>query len=395
MAKEEFLPGAYGEDYTFVSYGGKTYVVYSMKLGGRTVKLSYRVPEDRMKDFGIKDGNVQGISKEAFERLNYFGTADEIQAAGSDDHPFEGFVRNLREEFGNVSWLHDREVMEIFMMGHLEGMDSQAILNRVKQTEWYQNRTDWARTWELEKSEEQREVETRALSTRMLDSLQDDLLGAGFTIKDLGISPKEFNRMVERIASGKLGDPSEGFAIWMSNMQRKAEKLEGSLAWQAKDQAASDQAAYMNRPEDMKQRISEEAFEWLGPKGVPDDEVLTRWANRLVAGTSSDADWQQFIRNQATNLYPWLGPEERWMERASSYKRIAEGLYGKTIGWDHQALDKISGVDANGAPTGAAVDFGSYEKALRSTDEFWQGPTANDEAFAAVGRLNSIFNGVS
>lgn len=390
---EDFLPGSRGSDYTFVRHGGKIYVVYQLKVGGKTIKLSYRVPADRVKDM-VGSAKVNDISGKAFRSLNYFGTTDDITAAGGDDHPFDGFVRNLREEFGNVSWLHDREVMEIFMMGHLEGLDSTAILNRVKQTDWYEGRTDRQREWELELSEEQRDVETKSFATRMLDELQNNILGAGFTMKDLGINAKEFDEQVKRVVSGKLGSPEEGFLIWRTNLFNEAAKLEGSLAWIERDQQATEQNQYMNRPEDMKQRIQEEAFEWLGPRGVPDNEILERWAKRLVTGEASDADWQQFVRNQATNLYPWLGPEERWQERASSYKRIAENLFGKSIGWDHTILDKMSGVDANGAPTGAAADFQAFERAARQTDEFWQGGTANDEAFAGIAKMNSLFQGV-
>lgn len=390
---EDFLPGSRGQDYTFVRHGGKIYVVYQLKVGGKTIKLSYRVPADRVKDM-VGSAKVNDISGKAFRSLNYFGTTDDITAAGGDEHPFDGFVRNLREEFGNVSWLHDREVMEIFMMGHLEGLDSTAILNRVKQTDWYEGRTDRQREWELELSEEQRDVETKSFATRMLDELQNNILGAGFTMKDLGINAKEFDEQVKRVVSGKLGSPEEGFLIWRTNLFNEAAKLEGSLAWIERDQQATEQNQYMNRPEDMKQRIQEEAFEWLGPRGVPDNEILERWAKRLVTGEASDADWQQFVRNQATNLYPWLGPEERWQERASSYKRIAENLFGKSIGWDHTILDKMSGVDANGAPTGAAADFQAFERAARQTDEFWQGGTANDEAFAGIAKMNSLFQGV-
>lgn len=390
---EDFLPGSRGQDYTFVRHGGKIYVVYQLKVGGKTIKLSYSIPKDRVKDM-VGGAKVNDISGKAFRSLNYFGTTDDITAAGGDEHPFDGFVRNLREEFGNVSWLHDREVMEIFMMGHLEGLDSTAILNRVKQTDWYEGRTDRQREWELELSEEQRDVETKSFATRMLDELQNNILGAGFTMKDLGINAKEFDEQVKRVVSGKLGSPEEGFLIWRTNLFNEAAKLEGSLAWIERDQQATEQNQYMNRPEDMKQRIQEEAFEWLGPRGVPDNEILERWAKRLVTGEASDADWQQFVRNQATNLYPWLGPEERWQERASSYKRIAENLFGKSIGWDHTILDKMSGVDANGAPTGAAADFQAFERAARQTDEFWQGGTANDEAFAGIAKMNSLFQGV-
>jgi hypothetical protein len=390
---EDFLPGTRGKDYTFVKHGGNIYVVYTMKVGGKTIRLSYRVPADRVKDM-VGSAKVNDIGGKAFRQLNFFGTTEDITAAGGDEHPFEGFVRNLREEFGNVSWLHDREVMEIFMMGHLEGMDSTAILNRVKQTDWYQGRTDRQREWELEISDEQKQVELEAFRTRMLDELQNGILGAGFTMKDLGINAKEFEEQVKRVTSGKLGNPEEGYLIWRTDLFNKAAKLEGTLAWIERDQQAADQNAHMNKPEEMRQRIGEEAFEWLGPRGVPDNEILQKWADRLVSGERSDADWQQFLRNQATNLYPFLGPEERWQERASTYKRIAENLFGKTIGWDHAVLDQMAGTDTNGAPTGAAADFGAYEKAIRQTDEFWQGPVANDEAFAGIAKMNSLFNGV-
>ncbi len=391
---EDFLPGVYGQDYTFVRFNDKVYVVYKTPVGGKTVRMSWAIPGDKLEHYGATGGRIHNIGREQFRNLNFFGGADEITATGGDDPPFQSFLKDLREEFGNVSWLQDREVVEIFLMGHLEQMDPEAILNRVKQTGWYQKRTDRQREWELDMNDAQRKVELKSFRTRMMQEV-DGLLGAGFTLDDIGVTAKELDQMVSRVASGKLGDPSEGFLVWSDKLRRLAEKVEGTNAWIEKDSAAAEQRGYLNRPEEMREQIRQDAFDWLGPKGSPDEGLLTKWAQRLVSGDASEEDWANFMRQQAKALYPWLGPNERWADRASSYKRISEDLLGKTIGYDHKLLAKIGGVDAAGKTTGGAIDYGDFEKLVRSTDEFWRGPVAEEEAFGVMGRLNQIFNGVS
>lgn len=171
--------------------------------------------------------------------------------------------------------------------------------------------------------------------------------------------------------------------------------MEGTPAWMAGEQELEAQRAFLNRPEDMLEQIKQQALFWLGPRGVPDDATLQRWATDLVSQVKSDADWQQFLQNQAQALYPWLGPNEGWQDRAASYKQIVESTWGSPIGWDHEILSHLGQADANGGFTGSAMPFDEFEKLVRSKPEFWHGPVARQEGVDLVRYFNEIFRGVS
>lgn len=389
------FPGKRGPDYQLVRYGNRFYVVYRVKLGnGQFINMSWRVEKGDMKGFGVDENAFRRVDRQRFRNLNVFGSATEIVKRGSsDEHPFQTYVKHLREVNQGVSWLQSPEMMKIMLMGWAENWTATELQQRLTRTKWYQRRTEYQRTWELDKSKGQRQAEVTSTEAKVLEALHD-LYGPTITLKEAGITEKDINKWSHRIASGDLGDPSDGFDIWLSQQRRKAQKMEGSQAWIERQQEIEANKAFLNRPEDVKEQIRQEAFEWLGPGGVPDDSTLTRWAQDLVSENKSDADWQTFVRNQAKNIYPWLGPEERWQDRASIYKRVAEEQLGAPIDWDDQALQGLGATDQSGAFTGDALSLDDYTKRLRSTDRWWGTSVANEEGFKLVNYLNETFNGV-
>lgn len=388
------IPGKKGTDYQFVRYGDKVYVVYRVTLpGGKSINVSWRVSADDYKAFGIKPDGVKKITKAAFGNLNVFGDASEIAAGNKDEHPFQTYVKELRERYGGVSWLGNQEFMETMLMGYAEGWTASELEQSLKTTAWYQKRTDAQRAWELDYTKAERSSSMDVWRNRLNEAL-GDLLGEGMDVKEMGVTGPQLKRWAEQIASGKWGDPNDGFEVWLSRMRNRAEKVEGSAAWIERESALEQQRAFMNRPEDVKEQIRQEASEWLGPRGVPDDETLQKWSERLVSEKASDADWQQFLRNQAQTLYPWLGPDERWQDRAAIYKRIVEDNWGQPIDWDNRLLYRLGEKDASGGFTGQALGYDEFERVVRSKDEFWQGPVAKQEGFELYNYLNETFNGV-
>jgi hypothetical protein len=388
------LPGKQGTDYHYVRYGDHVYVVYRVKLpDGRYINTSWRVRNEDFKALGVDPSKVGRIGKAQFQNLNIFGTSEEIARGNRDEHPFQQYLHQLRQQYGNVSWFDNKEFVSTMLAGWAENMSASELEQQLKQTKWYQTRTDRARQWELEFTREERQQETSLWKTRIMDTL-DDLYGVAVSWKEAGVTAGEVNKAAKAIASGRWGDPSEGLETWLRRARARAEKVEGSAAWVQRQQEGEQQRAYANRPEDIAAKIREEAFSWLGPRGVPDNATIRDWSERLASERASDGDWQSFLKKQATSLYPWLGPEERWQDRASSYKKIVEDAWGKPIGWDNDMLAKIGGVDANGAPTNAATSYDDFERVVRSRPEFWGGPTAKQEGFELFNYLNSTFNGV-
>jgi hypothetical protein len=389
------LPGSRGADYRFVRYGDRIYVVYRVKLpNGQTINVSWRVEKDDYKALDVNPKNVRRISRQEFSRLNVFGSASEIADAGDQKHPFQKFIKDLQQQYRGVSWLSDKEFMEITLMGYAEGWDAAAIEQAVRRTEWYQSRTDAQRNWELEVNKADKEATLQTLRSRMAEELSDSIYGPGFDYTQ-HLTEAELKQAALSIASGQWGHPEEGFQFWAAQARNQAERIEGTNAWIERQQALEFQRAFMNRPEDVREQIRQEAVQWLGPRGVPDDSALTRWAENLVAETRSDADWQQFLRNQAKALYPFLGPEEMWMDRASIYKRIVEENFGTTIGWDNSLLYHIGEQNpTSGEYTGNALSYDAFERIVRSQDDFWKGPVARREGSELFAELNNIFQGV-
>lgn len=394
MPGPNVIPGAKGKDYRFVKYGGKIYVVYRVKIApGKYTNLSYLVEKDQYKALGVKPAAIKSIGRNAFRNLNYFGPASDIAGGNRDEHPFNRFVRELRERNPGASWLKDREFMATMLMGKAENWSAAELDQVLQKTNWYQNRTDAQRQWELYTGKADRNRALKSMAERVRDSLTE-LYGEGQSWQN-DWSTQRINLVARNIASGKWGDPSEGFELWFSNAQDKAAKIEGTAAWIERQQELEAQREYMNRPEDIREQIRQEAFEWLGPKGTPDEEALIRWSKDLAAELKSDGDWQSFLQTQAQSLYPWLGQGERWQDRAGSYKRILEEQWGTSIGWEEGLLFDIGEKnETTGEFTGAATSYDNFKRMARQDDRFWQSDLGKQEGAELFGLLNDTFRGV-
>jgi hypothetical protein len=392
---ESLLPGTRNQDYRFVRFGGRVYVVYNLKLpNGRQINMSWSISPKDYKAYGVNADAVQQISQGQHQSLAYFGDAREVQGGSPGEHPFQKYLKKLRELHGNVSWMGDRDFMEVMLMGYVEQWSSTELQQRLTRTSWYQQRTGAERSWELDMTKAERNNSTKTWSTRLTDAVTE-LLGPGMSLQEAGYKPKDLDAAALNIASGKWGDPNEGFETWLSQERKRLEKINGTAAWMDRQKSLEEQRAFLNRPEDVFEQLKQDATAWLGPTAVPDSSVLQNWAQRLVSGKASDADWQQYIQGQAKALYPFLGANEQWQDRASAYKRIVEETWGAPIGWEDPTLTHLGQVDANGRFTGQAMPYDEFEKLVRQDDNFWHGPVAKEEGFNLFNSLNSMFNGVT
>ncbi len=390
------FPGAFGKDYRFVSYGGKVYVVYFMPMaGGKNLQISWRLSDEDAKALGVKQGKIQHISQAGFKNLHFFGDWSEVRNdVLPEEHPFKTYLRKLHELHGNVSWLQDDQFLSVMMMGWAEGWSEAELQKRLERTHWYQSRTDRQRAWEMDLNTAQRKAETKTWTTQVSDALRE-MYGVGFDLADQGITQQQIGKWATDIASGKWGDPGEGFQLWLSSQQHKAEGIEGTPAWISMQNKLEEQRQFANRPEDKFQDLRTEARYWLGPMGVPSDDTLKRWADDLTTGKSSDADWKQFIQKRASKLYPYLDAETPWQEFADPYKATLEKLWGKPVNWDHPLLQSLGATDANGKDTAAPLSFHQFELNARQDPQFWEGPVARQEGFDLYQLLNQTFTGVT
>ena len=397
MPGPNMLPGAQGKDYRFVKApNGKVYVVYRVKLpNGSYTNISYLVPKADFKAFGVDPAKLGRVTGAQFRKLNFFGNASEIvmRGKGGGVHPFQQFVKSLHEQYQGASWLQDKEFMSVMLMGEAENWSAAELENATKQTKWYQSRTDAQRRWELDTAKADRVATIKSTRSQIADALSE-IYGEGMSW-DEQYSSEKLDTIAKNIASGKWGEPSEGFNLWFAGATNRAEKIEGTAAWIQAQQELEAQRAFMNRPEDIREQIRTEAFEWLGPRGAPDEDTLVRWSQDLASEIKSDGDWQSFLQTQAKNLYPWLGDQERWMDRAGSYKKILEEQWGTSIDWNEGLLGGIGEKnETTGEFTGAALSYDNFQRLARQDDRFWQSNLGRQEGFELFGALQDTFQGV-
>jgi hypothetical protein len=386
------LPGQKGRDYHFVRNGGQVYVVYNVDEPGMpNFRISFKIDPHDYDAYGIKAGDVPTINNATFKNFQHLGNASEIVQNGTDK-PFDQYLHHLQELNGNVSWLNNKEFLGVMLQGFMEGWDATETQQALSQTKWYDNRTQTQRDWALNLSKADRGAAVKGITGQMEEALRQ-LYGPDFVLKDTGIDKKTFSDIAQNIASGKFGTADEGFQLWQQRMRNRAEQVEGTPAWIAKEQQQEQQNQFNNRPEDMFQQIQTQAHSYLGPQGIPDSSTLQGWANRLVTGKASEADWTQYLEKQSHALYPWLNPGEQWQDRAASYKNIAEQQLGAPLNWNDKLLANLGAKDANGAPNGAALTFDDFTKAVRSDGRFWQSSTGAQETYGLFDFLNSHFNG--
>jgi len=391
-AAGKLLPGVKGKDYHFVRYGGGIYVIYNVAVQGLPgFRISFRVDPKDYGAYGIEPKNIGTVNKSTFSSFQHLGLASEIVVNGIG-HPWVQYLKHLQDLNGNVSWLNDRQFLSTMLEGFFKGWDSTETQQALTQTSWYQQRTQTQRDWALNLSKGDRGAAVDGVVAQMQEQLRT-LYGPDYALKDTGLTTNKLRQVAQNIASGKFGTLTEGFQLWSQRIRDKAEKVEGTPAWMQREQQIEDTRAFFNRPENAFQQLKEQSQAWLGPSGMLDDSTLKRWADNLVTQKVSEADWTQYIEKQAKALYPWLNPGETWQDRASSYKQIAERNLGAPVNWDDPLLAKLGGMDANGSPTGAAMTFDEYQKAVRSDGRFWQGATAANETYALWNRLNATFNG--
>lgn len=403
----DLLPGELGKHYSVVRYNGKQYVVYKVKVPGsnRYMKAMWKVTDPDK--HGIDADAGQQLTRGQFKELQMFGTADEIvRRNGGDKNPLKKFMEELRRRYGGTSYLKNKQVLGILVEGFLENADPGAIEDRIRQTDWYQKRTARQREWELGLSDRERDVQVDQMRGQMTNFLQTIFGPTMNWRKHFEGLDKNLANLAENIASGKWDDPSAAFADWQRRMQNKAEKIEGTAAWQARQKEVEEGRAFLNRPEDMFEQVRAQATEWLGYMGKPasgnrknpERNTLWAWANQLTSGKKSIHDFQAWLRTKAQTLHPYLGPDEKWMDRASTYKSAAEEYLGEALAWDDKLLRDFVKRDDQGAPLkggSVALTAWDFERAVKEDPRFRRSQGAVEEASAVADALGQLMSGAA
>lgn len=390
--------GKKGKDYELVRSGnGKFAVVYKVKLGNHVVKVAWNISKSEMEKAGLSASQAKPLTKKQWKSLKDFGNIDDIPDFQYNDkkNPFAKTIEYIEALYGGQGILKNKDVAAILAAGYIEGLPEQVILGQIRQTDWYQSRSDYQRTWlALAEGEKQGRINSTKVA---LKAKLESMFGDGWMDH---ATDEDIDKWATSIAAGQYGiqtDYNSAFAAWELKMLKKAEGQMGTPAQINADEADQALADSDANPAVMFEQIRNQATEWLGYFGKPDESLLQRWANDLSSGRRSQMEWESYLRQQKQSLYRNWGLEEKetWMDAVSPYKNGAEALLGTTLTFDDELFKDLSGKDAQGRATGFRMTFDDFENRVRQDDRYRTSSNANEMAAGFANFITGMFTGGS
>ena len=257
--------------------------------------------------------------------IDYATAGDAIAIQELVNEGFESWSELIEEFMGNYYSAHDPartdpEVMAIFTEVFVTGIwadpnvDLAAYIeSQLRGTEYYQALTAVAAEYNsLTLAEQRARVEQQAA-----------IVAEEFwnlTGNRLSISDEQVVEMATAVASGARTLSAVYQEIRDIALQDPESPLSRSIRTEE-----INQGVFGNSIENTAQQYRNEASEW----GVQlDDATLDQWAEDVLMGTVSDADWQEYVKDVAETLYPWKNRETKTSVAAqpylSSYRNLME-----------------------------------------------------------------------
>ncbi|MGH2980540.1 MAG: hypothetical protein ACRDKV_00665, partial [Solirubrobacterales bacterium] len=403
--KNRFLPGVRGKDFWIGRHGGNQYAIYTAEFRGNKVRVAVRLPSSRSKlrAMGLKPGDGRHITKAQAKGIQFGGfAADELIIHGEERNPFKAIIRALTRNFAGTDVLEDDEVAAIMLMGAALGWSDGEIQGELRNSKWWKKSTRYSRQWAQETTPEERKRTIASYQQKMVDALEETY-GLGW-LRHVPGGMKDIRQEAQRIASGQyglMGDPNDAFNLWIGKQTDRARKIEGTPAWVAFKQDQIAQREFENRPEEAFFQLQDMAKAYLGydPRGgarMAQDQ-LKELADDLAFARKTQGEIEQMFGRKARDLYQWLGPDERWIDRASTYKSIAEGLLGTPLGWNDSFLQDFTARDAEGnvRDPKIAMTADQFAHMVRSSDRWRFSTQGQETGLQGAGILTSMFAGAA
>jgi hypothetical protein len=400
-----FLPGKAGKDYRIEEYKGRLYVTYQVNYKkGRSLDVTWLLnySAEELEKMGVDASQARKLTREQFKKRHFLGTGKDLQIHGEKRHPFRKWMERMLTVYDipGATLLKDKGAVAVLLEAFAEGHqnDPDWISGALKKTKWWQKTSEHQRTWQLRKSEAEREGDIKTAAIGIEQKLEE-MFGFQWRKHLPQVDAKQIRKWAEGIASGVYGgagDPEQALLAWQQKFEQQAQKISGTPAWIAKQQQVEEERDFMQRPEDRMEQLRQEAISWLGYGGRPDNATLRQWAEDLTFERRSDAEWQQYLRKTKQDLYPYLAPDEKFLDRAAAYKATAEELLGTPLSWQDKLLRDFAAKDDTGKPLQdgkTALSMANFELAVRKDDRFWESKRAKEEGFAVINFLDSMFNG--
>ena len=302
--------------------------------------------------------------------VDYREAGDATELAGLAEQGYETmgefFEDTMSQYFsGNDPARTDSEILFIIarVMANPD-VDPNVITGWIQNTTYWNNTTDLAREWNgLSQSEQQHRIETQARLVSM------DYFAATGT--QLSITDSRIKSFAQEIASG-----SRTFASVYQSIRDLALQDPESPLSRAIRQEEITQRQYGVDVENQADVFRTDSMNW--GLQMSESQVLD-WAEKFNNNTYSQADWDNYMRDQADILYPWKSREVKTLDAAqpwlSAYERIMEA------GSQDLTNNDIQAALQQGMP------LFEFEQHLRKKPEWLETENANTELTNTAGRI--------
>lgn len=394
----DHLPGKEGKDYHFVKGpGGTVKVVYAMDIPGpKKGSIAFTVPKELYDRYNVDPDKVKQLTKAQMKNLQGFGSINEIKLRRGE-HPFQSWLNTMKRKFGTApGMLRDKEVMQTLYAAHLSNWDATELKGALQQTKWYDTKRTERIDWLFSSTSADKKTRLNSYVNNLTDYVRQQFGGVDWTAH--GINDAKIKEWAHNVASGRTGWEVDEAKTRIDEIARG---IEGTALWASEESSSQSGLEESQEWEDIFERFRSKNIEWLGPNGRSSQEVLTSWAKKRASGEVVDADYDQFLREQRTNLYPYITGDRSWQEFADPYKAALQRVMGDnaSIDWNHELLADLGSKDNNGVATGTAMSLYDFNQLARDPDKnaaaYNRGTALYDQGMDRLGGLLADLRGAA
>jgi murein DD-endopeptidase MepM/ murein hydrolase activator NlpD len=263
------------------------------------------------------------------------------------------------------SWLDNpgmEEVADLVDKAARNDWSEQRFMWKMRETEWYQQRTENQRTFDMLQSKDQ---EARVNQARA--QLRKTARQFGIDLTD-----KQIDR--EALSIARNGDSPEMIQAWVAR-KFVYDPVKGQPGLTA--------------------TFQEDLMDLAGEYGLDlSDKQLQRWTRDFIAADSSPEDFEQEMRERAEKLYPTLDLKSRTLREAlASYLQVASRELGVQI--DQFDLTDPKWTEVFAVDSGEPVSTVDWRKKILSDKRYgWeQSENGQRAAMALATAIGSVFGG--
>lgn len=349
-----------------------TYAIYI--IPGSDVVVYWKIPDENFDVTGMHydESPLADITQDTtMAHMVNGGDANELTNIGSDFGTFGQWVTSLTTSlFGDNPAKDDPEIKRVLAQKIARPDMSDAELEGLlRQTNWFKQRSDVEREWN-DLSDAERLARIDETASRLSETYFRET-GARIAFDD-----GTLRSWAQQVASGRTG-----YGAVLETWIRPAALQNPESPWSRT--IRNEQENQRKRGVDIENR-SQGARELAERWGIQmSDQSLAEWGAKLMGNEASDADFVQFLQDQAKILYPWKDPTVPTMDAArpwlDTYSRVLEtgnpSLFNPEV---QKALN-------------AGMPLFEFEKELKSRPEWLETGNANRELSAMGAQIGRQF----